>query len=137
MERHLEYRKEVHINVCFIDYSKAFDCINHELLWKTLLDMGVPKHLIQLFKGLYEDQSTAIRTEFGNTDRFKIKNGVRQGCILSPFVINLYAERIIRKSEMEEAKSRAKTYGVTGDGYPKICGGVRPMYPSPQYFEKY
>src|SRR6218665_1142879 len=58
MERQLEYGKEVHI--CFIDYSKAFDCINHELLWKTLLEMGIPKHLIQLLKGLYEDQSVVI-----------------------------------------------------------------------------
>src|SRR6218665_950384 len=70
MERQLEYGKEVHI--CFIDYCKAFDCINHELLWKTLLEMGIPKHLIQLLKGLYEDQSAVIRTEFGDTDRFKI-----------------------------------------------------------------
>src|SRR6218665_1298593 len=64
--------------ICFIDYSKAFDCINHELLWKTLLEMGIPKHLIQqLLKGLYENQSAVIRTEFGDTDRFKIKKGVR------------------------------------------------------------
>src|SRR6218665_1858316 len=55
MERQLEYGQEVHI--CFIDYRKAFDCINHELLWKTLLEMGIPKHLIQLLKGLYGDQS--------------------------------------------------------------------------------
>jgi len=66
-----EYGKDVHI--CFIDYSKAFDCINHELLWKTLLEMGIPKHLIQLLKRLYEDQSVVIRTEFVDTDRFKIK----------------------------------------------------------------
>ena len=63
MERQLEYGKEVYI--CFID------CINHELLWKTLLEMGIPKHL-----RLYEDQSAVIRTEFGDTDRLKIKKGV-------------------------------------------------------------
>src|SRR6218665_2099561 len=84
MERQLEYGQESHI--CFI-----FDCINHELLWKTLLEMGIPKHLIQLLQGLYEDQSAVIRTEFGDTDRFKIKKGVKQGCILSPFLFNLYA----------------------------------------------
>src|SRR6218665_2555044 len=94
-------RKEVHI--CFIDYSRAFDCINHELLWKTLLEMGILKHLIQLLKGLYENQSAVIRTEFGDTDRFKIKKGVRQGCILSPFLFNLYAERIMRKAEVKIA----------------------------------
>ena len=60
--------RQFHIHVCFIDYSKAFDCINHELLWKTLLEMGIPKHLIQLLKGLYEDQSSEIRTEFGDTE---------------------------------------------------------------------
>src|SRR6218665_1758294 len=68
MERQLEYGKEVHM--CLIYYSKAFDCINHELSWKTSLEMGIPKHLIQLLKGLYEDQSAVIRTEFGETDRF-------------------------------------------------------------------
>jgi len=81
MERQLEYGKKVHI--CFTYYSKAFDCINHEVLWKTLLEMGRPKHLIQLLKELYEDQSAVIRTEFGDTDRFKIKKGVTQGCFLS------------------------------------------------------
>src|SRR6218665_2709640 len=111
MERQLEYGKEVHI--CFIDYSKVFDCIYHELLWKSLLEMGRPKHLIQLLKGLYEDQSAVIRTEFGDTDRFKIKKGVTQGCILSPFLFNLYAERIMRKAEMEEAKEGVKVAGRT------------------------
>src|SRR6218665_1238537 len=75
--------------------------------------MGIPKHLIQLLKGLYENQSAVIRTEFGDTDRFKIKNGVRQGCILSPFLFNLYAERIMRKAEMEEAKEGVKIAGRT------------------------
>src|SRR6218665_2303 len=111
MKRQLKYGKEV--NICFIDYSKAFDCINHELLWKTLLEMGIPKHLIQLLKGLYGDQSAVIRTEFGETDRLKIKKGVRQGCILSPFLFNLYAERIMRKAEMEEAKEGVKIAGKT------------------------
>src|SRR6218665_946557 len=111
LERQLEYRKEVHI--CFIDYSKAFDCINHELLWKTLLEMGIPKHLIQLLKGLHEDKSAVIRTEFGDTRRFKIEKGVRQGCILSPFLFNLNAERIMRKAEMEEAKEGVKIAGRT------------------------
>src|SRR6218665_2428295 len=106
-----EYGKDVHI--CFIDYSKAFDCNNPELLWKTLLEMGIPKHLIQLLKRLYEDQSAVIRTEFVDTDRFKIKKEVRQGCILSPFLFNLYAEKIMRKAEMEEAKEGLKIAGKT------------------------
>src|SRR6218665_4219172 len=80
---------------------------------KTLLEMGIQKHLIQLLKGLYEDLSAAIRTEFGDTDRFQIKKGVRQGCILSPFLFNLYAERIMRKAEMEETKEGVKIAGKT------------------------
>src|SRR6218665_565883 len=75
--------------------------------------MGIPKHLIQLLKGLYENQSAVIRTEFGDTDRFKIKKGVWQGCILSPFLFNLYAQRIMRKAEMEEAKEGVKIAGRT------------------------
>src|SRR6218665_690821 len=75
--------------------------------------MGIPKHLIQLLKGLYGDQSAVIRTEFGDTDRFKIKKVVWQGCIFSPFLFNLYAERIMRKAEMEEAKEGVKIAGKT------------------------
>ena len=97
----------------FIDYNKAFDCINHDLMWKTLMEMGIPKHLIQLLKGLYENQIAVIRTEFGDTDNFKIKKGVRQGCILSPFLFNLYAERIMRMAEMEEATEGIKIAGRT------------------------
>src|SRR6218665_1176448 len=110
MERQLEYGQERSPHI-FIDYSKAFDCMNHELLWKTLVEMEVPKHLI--LKGLYKDQLAVISAEFGDTDRFKIKNGVRQGCILSPFLFNLYAERIMRKAKMEEAKERVKIAGRT------------------------
>ena len=71
MERQREYGQKVYI--CFIDYSKAFDCINHELMWKTLVEMGIPKHLVQLLKGLYEDQIAVIRTEYGDTDGFRIR----------------------------------------------------------------
>ena len=111
MERQREYGQEIHI--CFIDYSKAFDCINHDLMWKTLIEMGIPKHLIQLLRGLYEDQVAVIRTEFGDTDKFKIKKGVRQGCILSPVLFNLYAERIIRRAEMEDATEGVRIAGRT------------------------
>ena len=102
MERQREHGQRVYI--CFIDYSKAFDCINHDLMWKTLDEMGIPKHLIHLLKGLYEDQIAVIRTEHGDTDRIKIKKGVRQGCILSPVLFNLYAERIMRMAGLVEAE---------------------------------
>ena len=111
MERQREYGQKVYI--CFIDYSKAFDCINHELMWKTLGEMGIPKHLIHLLKGLYEDQIAVIRTEYGDTDRIRIKKGVRQGCILSPFLFNLYAERIMRLAGMDEAEEGVKIAGRT------------------------
>jgi len=111
MERQREYGQKVYI--CFIDYSKAFDCINHELMWKTLVEMGIPKHLVQLLKGLYEDQIAVIRTEYGDTDGFRIKKGVRQGCILSPFLFNLYAERIMRHAGMDEAEEGIKIAGRT------------------------
>ena len=109
MERQREYGQKVYI--CFIDYSKAFDCINHELMWKTLGEMGIPKHLIQLLRGLYEDQIAVIRTEYGDTDRFKIRKGVRQGCILSPVLFNMYAERIMRQAGMDEAEEGIKIAG--------------------------
>jgi hypothetical protein len=109
LEIQREYGQKVYI--CFIDYNKAFDCNNHELMWKTLIEMGIPKHLISLLKGLYEDQIAVIRTEFGDTDSFKIRKGVRQGCILSPVLFNLYAERIMRLAEMEEGKEGIRIAG--------------------------
>jgi len=109
MERQREYGQEVHM--CFIDYSKAFDCIDHTLLWRTLIEMGIPKHLVKLLKGLYVDQEAVIRTEYGDTEKFKIRKGVRQGCILSPFLFNLYAERIMRRAGLEEATEGVRIAG--------------------------
>src|SRR6218665_1599194 len=107
MERQLEHGKEVHI--CFIDYSKAFDCTNHELLWKTLLEMGIPKHLIQLLKGLYEDQSAVIRTEFGDTNRFKIKKEVRTaGLHLVPYLIQPVRREDNEKGRNGRGKGRSE-----------------------------
>src|SRR6218665_1993057 len=105
MERQLEHGKEVHI--CFIDYSKAIDCINHELLWKTLLEMGIPKDLIQLLKGLYEDQSAVIRTEFGDTDRFKIKRS-KAGLHLVPILIQPVCREDNEKSRNGRGKRRSE-----------------------------
>ena len=81
-------------------------------MWKTLGEMGIPKHLIQL-KGLYEDQIAVIRTEYGDTNRIRIKKGVRQGCILSPFLFNLYVERIMRMARMDEAEEGIRIAGRT------------------------
>ena len=81
-------------------------------MWKTLGEMGIQKHLIQLLKGLYEVQ-IAVITEYGDTDRIRIKTGVRQGCILSPFLFNLYAERIMRMARMDEAEKGIRIAGRT------------------------
>ena len=77
---------------CFIDYAKAFDCVDHNKLWKILKELGIPDHLICLQRNLYIGQEAAVRTGHGKTDWFQVGKGVCQGCILSPCLINLYAE---------------------------------------------
>ncbi|CAF3391752.1 unnamed protein product [Rotaria socialis] len=109
MEKAREYQKEFYL--CFIDYSKAFDCVDHEKLWSVLLEMGVPKHLIILMKNLYTNQQATVKTDYGNTNWFNIGKGVRQGCILSPYLFNLYAEHIMRKAGIEEAAGGIKIGG--------------------------
>ena len=80
------------INFCFIDYAKAFDCVGHNKLWKILQEMGIPDHLTCLLRNLYAGQEATVRTGHGTTDWFQIGKGVYQGCILSPYLFNLYAE---------------------------------------------
>ena len=77
---------------CFIDYAKAFDCADHNKLWKILKEMGIPDHLTGLLRNLYAGQEATVRTGHGTTDWFQIGKGVLLGCILSPFLFNLYAE---------------------------------------------
>ena len=100
MEKAREMQKDIFM--CFIDYSKAFDCVDHDLLWKILQELGIPRHLIKLMNNLYTNQETTMRTEFGNTLWFKIGKGVRQGCVLSPYLFNLYTENIMRKAGIEK-----------------------------------
>ena len=87
----------------FIDYAKSFDCVGHNKLWKILKEMGIPDHLICLLRNLYAGQEATVRTGRGTTDWFQIQKGVRQGCILSPCLFNLYAEYIMRNAELEKA----------------------------------
>ena len=96
MEKAREYQRDLYM--CFIDYKKAFDCVDHERLWVILRGMGVPVHLIVLLKRLYTNQEATVRTEFGETDNIDIGKGVRQGCILSPLLFNIYAENIMREA---------------------------------------
>ena len=88
---------------CFIDYAKAFDCVDHNKLWKILKEMEIPDHLTCLLRNLYAGQEATIRTGHGTTDWFQTGKGVRQGYILSPCLFNLYAEYIMRNAGLEEA----------------------------------
>ena len=88
-----EFQKNIYF--CFIDYTKAFDCVDHNKLWKVLKEMGIPDHLTYLLRNMCAGQETTVRTGHGTTDWFQIKKGVRQGSILSPCLFNLYAEYII------------------------------------------
>ena len=88
-----EFQKNIYF--CFIDYTKAFDCVDNNKLWKILKEMGIPDHLTCLLRNLYAGQEATVRTGHEATDSFQIKKGVHQGYILSPCLFNLYAEYII------------------------------------------
>ena len=96
IEKAREFQKNIYF--CFIDCAKAFDCVHHIKLWKILKEMGIPDHLTCLLINLYAGQEATVRTGHGATDWFQIGKGVRQGCILSPWLINLYAEYIMRNT---------------------------------------
>ena len=84
--------REFQKNICFIAYAKAFDCVDHNKLWKILQEMGLPDHLKYLLRNFYAGQEATFRTGHGKTDWFQTRKGVRQGCMLSPCLFNLYAE---------------------------------------------
>ena len=95
-------------SICFIDYTKAFDCVDHNKLRKILKEMGIPDHLTCLLRSLSAGQETTVRTGHGTTDWFQIGKGVRQGCILSPCLFNLNAKYIMRNSGVEESQAGIK-----------------------------
>ena len=101
-----EFQKNIYF--FFIDYAKAFDRVNHNKLWKILKVMGIRDHLTCLLRNLYAGQEATVRTGHGTTDWFQIGKGVRQGCILSPCLFNLYAEYIMRNAGLEEAQAGIK-----------------------------
>ena len=92
-------------SISAFDYSKAFDCVDHNKLWKILKEMGILGHLTCLLRNLYAGQEATVRTGHGTTDWFQIGKGVCQGCILSPCLFNLYAEYIMRNAGLEEAQA--------------------------------
>ena len=109
MEKAREFQKNIYF--CFIDYAKAFDCVDHNKLWKILKEMGISDHLICLLRNLYTGQKATVRTEHGKTDWSQIGKGVCQGCILSPCLSNLYAEYIMRNAGLDKAQTEVKTAG--------------------------
>jgi len=106
IEKAREFQKNIYF--CFIDYAKAFDCVDHNKLWKILKEMGIADHLTCLLRNLYAGQEATVRTGHGTTDWFQIGNGVRQGYILSPCLFNFYAEYIMRNAGLAEAQARIK-----------------------------
>ena len=106
----IEKAREFQKNFCFIDYAKAFDCVDHNKLWEILKEMGIPDILTCLLRNLYADQEGTVRTGHG-TDWFQIGEGVHQGCILSPCLYNLYAEYIMWNVLLYEAQTGTKIAG--------------------------
>ena len=109
IEKAREYQKNIYL--CFIDYAKTFDCVDHNKLWKILQEMGIQDHLTCLLRNLYAGQEATVRTRHGTIDWFQIRKGVHQGCILSPCLFNLYSEYILRNAGLEEAQARIKIAG--------------------------
>ena len=107
IENAREFQQNIYF--CFIDYAKAFNCVDHNKLWTILKEMGIPDHLTYLLRILYAGQEATVRTAHGTTDWFQIGKGVRQGCILSPCLLNLYAEYIMQNVRLDEAQAGLKT----------------------------
>ena len=103
IEQAREFQKSIHF--CFIDYAKAFECLDHNKLWNILKEMGIPNHLTCLLRNLYAGQEATVRTGHGTTDWFQIGKGVRQGYILSPCLFKFYAEYIMRNAGLVEAQT--------------------------------
>ena len=99
------------INFCFIDYTKAFDGVDHSKLWKILKEMGISDHLTCLLRNLYADQEAKVRTEHGTTDWFQTGKGLCQGCMLSPCLFSLYAEYIMQNVGLDESQAGIKNAG--------------------------
>ena len=106
VEKAREFQKNIYF--CCIDYTKAFDCVDHKKLWKILKEMGIADHLTCLLRNLYAGQEETVRTKHGTSEWFQIGKGILQGCILSPCLFNLYAEYIMRNSRLDEAEAGLK-----------------------------
>ena len=103
IEKARKFQKNIYF--CFIDYAKAFDCVDHNKLWKILQEMGISDHLIYLLENLYAGQETTVRMGHGTTDCFQIGEGVHPDCILSPCLFNLHAEYIMQNARLDESQA--------------------------------
>ena len=101
-----EFQKNIYF--CFTNYANAFDCVDHNKLWKILQEMGIPDHLICLLRNLCEGQEATVSTKHGTTDWFQIRKGILQGCMLSPCLYNLHAECIMQNARLDEAQAGIK-----------------------------
>ena len=99
IEKARKFQKNIYF--CCIDYAKAFDCVDHNKLWKIRKEMGISDHLIYLLRNLYADQEASVRTGHGTIDWFQIGKGVRQGSILPPCLFNLYTEYIMQNAGLD------------------------------------
>ena len=113
IHQNIENAKEFQKNIyfCFIDYAKAFDCVDHNKLWKILKEMGISDHLICLLWNIYAGWEATARPGHGTMDLFKIGKGVHQGCILSPCLFNVYAEYIMWNADLDEEQAGIKIAG--------------------------
>ena len=115
-----EFQKNIYF--CLIDCAKAFDCVDHNKLWKVLKEMGIPDDLTHLLRNLYAGQEATVRSGHGTTDWFHIRKGVCQGCILSPCLFNLHEEYIMRNAGLEEALAGIK---ISGRNINKLPYGIK------------
>ena len=109
IEKAREFQKYIYF--CFTDYAKAFDCVDHNKLWKILKEMGIPDHLTCLLRNLYAGQEATVRTGHGTVDWIQIGKGVHQGCMLSPCLFRLYAEYIMQNAWLDESQAGIKIAG--------------------------
>ena len=122
IEKARECQKNIYFY--FINYGKAFDCMDHNNLWKVLKEMRIPDHLTWFLRNLYAGQEATVRTGHGTTDWFQIGKGVRQGCILSLCLFNLHAEYIMRNAGLEEVQARIKIAVRNISSYQKYCDDI-------------
>ena len=109
VEKAREFQKNIYF--CFIDYAKAFDCVDHNKLWNILKEMGIPDHLTCFLRSLYAGQEATVRTGHGTADSFQIGKGVHQGCIWSHCLLNYYAEYIMQNAWLDKAQAGIKIAG--------------------------